>query len=89
MRGRIMGSQGLVNGMGHLVGGSEIGAIANATSISWAIGLNAGLGLVLILLVAALSPLVRRQIDTNFAEDRSTPTAPPDPQQLPAEESSD
>ena len=30
MRGRIMGSQGLVNGLGHLVGGFEIAAIAQA-----------------------------------------------------------
>ena len=30
IRGRVMGAQGTVNGLGHLIGGSEIGAIASA-----------------------------------------------------------
>ena len=30
IRGRVMGAQGTVNGLGHLIGGSEIGAIATA-----------------------------------------------------------
>ena len=62
MRGRIMGSQGLVNGLGHLVGGVEIGAIAQAFSISVAIGFNAGLGLLLMIPVALITPLVRRPV---------------------------
>ena len=63
MRGRIMGSQGLVNGFGHLVGGVEIGAIAQAFSISLAIGLNAGVGLLLMLPVIILTPLVWRPVE--------------------------
>ncbi len=62
MRGRIMGSQGLVNGLGHLIGGVEIGAIAQAFSISLAIGVNAGVGLLLMLPVILLTPLVRRPV---------------------------
>ena len=63
MRGRIMGSQGLVNGLGHLIGGVEIGAIAQAFTISLAIGLNAGVGILLILPVALLTPLVWRPVE--------------------------
>ena len=62
MRGRIMGSQGLVNGLGHLIGGVEIGAIAQAFSISLAIGVNAGVGMLLMLPVILLTPLVRRPV---------------------------
>ena len=62
MRGRIMGSQGLVNGLGHLIGGVEIGAVAQAFSISLAIGINAGVGLLLMLPVVLLTPLVRRPV---------------------------
>ncbi len=62
MRGRIMGSSGLVNGLGHLIGGVEIGAIAQAFTISLAIGVNAGVGLLLMLPVILLTPLVRRPV---------------------------
>ncbi len=62
MRGRIMGSQGLVNGLGHLIGGVEIGAIAQAFTISLAIGINAGIGILLMLPVIILTPLVWRPI---------------------------
>ena len=63
MRGRIMGSQGLVNGLGHLIGGFEIGAIAQAFTISLAIGLNAGIGLLLIAPVMILTPLIKRAVE--------------------------
>ena len=63
MRGRIMGSQGLVNGLGHLIGGVEIGAIASAFTISIAIGVNAGVGLLLMLPVMLLTPLVKRPVE--------------------------
>ena len=63
MRGRIMGSQGLVNGLGHLIGGVEIGAIAQAFTISLAIGVNAGAGLLLMLPVILLTPLARRPVE--------------------------
>ena len=63
MRGRIMGSQGLVNGLGHLIGGVEIGAIAQAFSISIAIGINAGVGILFMLPVIILTPLVWRPVE--------------------------
>ena len=63
MRGRIMGSQGLVNGLGHLIGGVEIGAIAQAFTISIAIGFNAGIGILLMLPVILFTPLVKRPIE--------------------------
>ena len=62
MRGRTMGAQGVANGLGHLIGGTEIGAIASAFSITLAIGLNAGAGILLILLLMVLTPLVKRQV---------------------------
>ena len=66
MRGRIMGSQGLVNGLGHLIGGVEIGAIASAFTISIAIGINAGVGLLLMLPVMLLTPLVKRPVESYY-----------------------
>ena len=63
MRGRIMGSQGLVNGLGHLIGGVEIGAIAQAFNISIALGFNAGIGLLSMLPVVVLTPLVKRPVE--------------------------
>ena len=66
MRGRIMGSQGLVNGLGHLIGGVEIGAIAQAFTISIALGFNAGIGLLLMLPVVALTPLVKRPVEVYY-----------------------
>jgi hypothetical protein len=44
------------------LGGSEIGAIANVFGIGLAIGLNAGVGLLLILPVIILTPLVWRPV---------------------------
>jgi len=72
MRGRTMGAQGVVNGMGHLVGGTEIGAIANAFGIGIAIGLNAGAGILMIFLVMVLTPLVKRHAGVGGAAN-STP----------------
>ena len=40
MRGRTMGASGMVNSLGHLLGGPAIGAIASAFGISIAIGLS-------------------------------------------------
>ena len=62
MRGRVMGAQGTVNGLGHLIGGSEIGAIAGVLGIGIAIGINAGAGILLILMVTVLTPLIRRPV---------------------------
>jgi len=75
MRGRTMGAQGVVNGMGHLVGGTEIGAIASTFGIGIAIGLNAGAGILLILLVMVLTPLVKRHAGEHAA---FTPEPEPD-----------
>ena len=71
MRGRIMGSQGLVNGLGHLIGGFEIAAIAQAFTISLAIGLNAGVGLLLIVPVMLLTPLIKRPVEPHRTESES------------------
>lgn len=62
MRGRTMGAQGTVNGLGHLVGDYEIAAVASLFGIGLAIGLNAGVGLLLILPVTLLTPLIFRQV---------------------------
>jgi len=87
MRGRTMGAQGVTNGLGHLIGGTEIGAIASAFGITLAIGLNAGAGILLILLVMAVTPLVRRQSGGAPGPDRRseehaapTPTSEPGPE---------
>ena len=84
MRGRTMGAQGVTNGLGHLIGGTEIGAIASAFGITMAIGLTAGAGIVLILLVMVLTPLVKRQVggaagsDARL-EENVEPTLSPEP----------
>ncbi|MAQ54612.1 MAG: hypothetical protein CL719_07110 [Chloroflexi bacterium] len=78
-----MGAQGVVNGMGHLVGGTEIGAIASAFGISLAIGLNAGVGIFLILLVMVLTPLVKRHAagtDDPRAQSREHAALTPEPE---------
>ncbi len=74
MRGRIMGSQGLVNGLGHLIGGVEIGAIAQAFSISIAIGINAGVGILFMLPVIILTPLVWRPVELYRRPDPASST---------------
>ncbi len=76
MRGRIMGSQSLVNGLGHLVGGVEIGAIAQAFTISLAIGVNAGIGILLMLPVVLLTPLVWRPVEPHQRRPEPEPAAP-------------
>ena len=47
-------------------GGVEIGAIASAFTISIAIGINAGVGLLLMLPVLVLTPLVKRPIESYY-----------------------
>ena len=84
MRGRTMGAQGVVNGMGHLIGGTEIGAIASAFGITLAIGLNAGAGILLILLVMVLTPLVKRRVGgasgpATHAEENTASIRSPEP----------
>ena len=60
MRGRIVGVNSMTNGGAQVVGPLEIGLIADALGITFAIGLNAGAALLLILPVAILTPLVRQ-----------------------------
>ena len=47
-------------GIGTILGTLEIGAMAGALSIQWAISANALVGLILVLPVLSLSSLVRR-----------------------------
>ena len=75
MRGRIMGSQGLVNGLGHLVGGVEIGAIAQAFTISIAIGINAGVGILFMLPVIIWTPLVWRAVEIYRRPEAADPAS--------------
>lgn len=58
MRGRMMGVLSEFIGIGTILGTLEIGAIASALSIQWAISANALVGLVLVIPVLALSSLV-------------------------------
>ena len=76
-----MGAQGTVNGLGHLIGGSEIGAVASALGIGVAIGINAGAGLFLILMVIVLTPLIRRPVGVGLGDtiDKTDAPAAPEP----------
>ena len=71
-----MGAQGTVNGLGHLIGGPEIGAVASALGIGLAIGINAGAGILLILTVIILTPLVRRPVRIKHDADAAATDAP-------------
>ena len=64
IRGRIVGVNSLTNGAGQVVGPLEIGWIADIVSITFAIGLNAAVAMLLILPVVILTPLVRRPLET-------------------------
>ena len=77
MRGRAMGAQGTVNGLGHLIGDYEIAAVASLFGIGLAIGLNAGVGLLLILPVTLLTPLIFRQIGSPLEDASPTEEALP------------
>ena len=57
--------------LGHLIGGVEIGAIAQAFTISLAIGINAGIGLLFMLPVILLTPLVWRPVEVYRRPDES------------------
>ena len=80
MRGRTMGAQGTVNGLGHLVGDYEIAAVASLFGIGLAIGLNAGVGLLLILPVTLLTPLIFRQVGSR--PENASPAVEADLQDL-------
>jgi MFS family permease len=76
LRGRTVGALGTVNGLGHLLGGSEIGAIAGAFGIGLAIGVNAAAGLILMLPVIILTPLVWRPVNVTSEETDHKEEAP-------------
>ena len=58
MRGRMMGLLSVCIGAGTPLGVVEMGAVASAVSIQWAISLNAFAGLILLLPAIAISPLL-------------------------------
>lgn len=58
MRGRMMGVLSEFIGLGTILGTLEIGAVAGALSIQWALSANALVGLLLVIPVLALSSLV-------------------------------
>jgi len=58
MRGRMMGLLSVCIGAGTPLGALEMGAVASAVSIQWAISLNAFAGLILLLPAIAISPLL-------------------------------
>ena len=68
MRGRIVGVNSLSNGGAQVVGPLEIGWIADALGISFAIGLNAGVAILLILPVVILTPLIWQPV-RNVSEE--------------------
>ena len=83
---RTMGAMGMVIGAGHLLGSPEIGAIASAFGMALAIGLNAGAGILLMLLLTVLTPLVRQPLgttsdETERPEEGFAPTSSPEPSQ--------
>ena len=84
IRGRIVGVNSLTNGAAQMVGPLEIGAIADVLGITFAIGLNAGLALLLIVPMAILTPLVSRPLET-IPDDvphpgqQSAPSSAPNP----------
>ena len=64
MRGRIVGVNSLTNGTAQVVGPLEIGWIADAVNIAFAIALNAWAAMALILPLVILTPLVWRPVST-------------------------
>ena len=58
MRGRMMGVLSECIGLGTIMGTLEIGAVASALSIQWAISANALVGLLLVIPVLGLASLV-------------------------------
>ncbi len=84
MRGRIVGVNSLTNGTAQVVGPLEIGWIADAVNIAFAIALNAWVAMLLILPAVILTPLVWRPLFTisehaTDAEDASAPSVASNP----------
>ena len=68
MRGRTIGAMWMAIGVGTLLGAPEIGAIASAFGMALAIGVNAGAGIFLILLLTVLTPIARQSVGTKSQE---------------------
>ena len=68
MRGRLLGLMYICIGIGTPLGTLEIGAMAGALNIQWAISANALMGLMLLLPLLVVSPLFRRPTEEHSAE---------------------
>ena len=84
MRGRIVGVNSLTNGTAQVVGPLEIGWIADAVNIAFAIALNAWVAMLLILPAVILTPLVWRPLrtiseETANGEEASAPSITSNP----------
>jgi MFS family permease len=75
MRGRMMGLLSVCIGAGTPLGALEMGAVASAVSIQWAISLNAFAGLILLLPAIAISPLLWKPL-TQAESDSESDTTP-------------
>jgi len=79
MRGRMMGLLSVCIGAGTPLGALEMGAVAAAVSIQWAIALNAFAGLFLLLPAIAFTPLPWKplnQVESEVAPDSETAAGP-------------
>ena len=78
IRSRIVGVNSLTNGAAQEVGPLEIGLVADAMSITFAIGLNAALAMLLILPIVILIPQVWQPVET-VTEQPTSPALPAAP----------
>ena len=79
MRGRMMGLLSVCIGTGTPLGALEMGAVAAAVSIQWAISLNAFAGLLLLLPAIVLTPLPWQplnQVESDPAPDSGAASEP-------------
>ena len=79
MRGRMMGLLSVCIGAGTPLGALEMGAMASAVSIQWAISLNAFAGLVLLLPSLTISPLLWKpliQAESDAESEQGAGAAP-------------
>ena len=77
MRGRMMGLLSVCIGAGTPLGVVEMGAVASAVSIQWAISLNALAGLVLLLPAIVISPLLWKPLIQAESESELEPDSGP------------
>ena len=83
MRGRMMGLLSVCIGVGTPLGAFEMGLVASAISIQWAIALNAVVGLVLLVPAIIFTPLAWKPlpqaepVDAEHANNRLNPNGSP------------